>query len=812
MARVSLIRPRSVFGVLVLILLVAACDTTEERAEGHFESALALIADGDVARAKVELRTVFSLVPDHVPARETLAEILLEEGDLAGAFGQYMRLVEQLPDATEPRFVVTELLMLDLEFEDAQVHLDVLQELAPADPRTAALQNAVSYRSAVIEEDVIARRSSAAKALQLVADLPNSLLNSTVVADNAVLDADFDGLFEELDRIQAIFPEERRIFQYRLTGYSRMGDFEGIERTIRSMIETFPEDEVLPQTLMRYYADRGDLDGAETFLRDRIAVDGSGDAERMTLLRYLTTARDPQTALDETRRLIEEGTNNQLFRSVEASLLYDLGERDAAVAIFEDIVATADPSDQTNNIKTTYAGLLQRDGNEVGARALIEGVLETDPSHVPSLLMRAHWLMEDDRADDAVLALRLAQDQEPENPEIFARLAEAHLRNGERLLAGEMLALAVETSNSAPLHAVGYARYLTRDARLAPAEAVLIKALRLAPRDVTILVALGEVYVAMADWGRAQGVEDKLREIGADAQANTLRLEALRAQGRTDDAVAFLERLSADGAAGLAAEIAIAQTLIRDGDAPAALTHLQDALAANTEDETLRFFVASAQAVTGDHAAAAEGYRQLIDDGATGARVWVELIRALKRSGRGDEAAVELKAALERAPDAPDLLWMRASELEAAGDTDGAIEIYETLYAANSASPIVANNLASLLSTSRSDAESLERAERIARRLRETEIPAFQDTYGWIQYLSGNYTEAVDYLEAAARALPDDPLVQAHLGLTYAALERSEDAVARLTQAIDLAGDDSRLTLALARERLAELQNRDSAE
>ena len=59
------------------------------------------------------------------------------------------------------------------------------------------------------------------------------------------------------------------------------------------------------------------------------------------------------------------------------------------------------------------------------------------------------------------------------------------------------------------------------------------------------------------------------------------------------------------------------------------------------------------------------------------------------------------------------------------GDIDGAIAGYEALYAEDSGSPVLANNLASLIASYRDDPASLERAFAIARRLRGSEVPAF---------------------------------------------------------------------------------------
>ena len=45
------------------------------------------------------------------------------------------------------------------------------------------------------------------------------------------------------------------------------------------------------------------------------------------------------------------------------------------------------------------------------------------------------------------------------------------------------------------------------------------------------------------------------------------------------------------------------------------------------------------------------------------------------------------------------------------------------------------------------------------------DVPAFQDTYGWIEARRGNYVEALTYLRPAAAGLADDPLAQYHFGL-----------------------------------------------
>jgi Flp pilus assembly protein TadD len=164
-----------------------------------------------------------------------------------------------------------------------------------------------------------------------------------------------------------------------------------------------------------------------------------------------------------------------------------------------------------------------------------------------------------------------------------------------------------------------------------------------------------------------------------------------------------------------------------------------------------------------------------------------------------------LDSALAAQPASATLRWLKAGELERAGDFEGAIAIYEKMYADDSNDVVVANNLASLITTHRTDAESLERAFAVARRLRGSDVPAFQDTYGWIEYRRGNLEEALRHLEPAAVGLPEDALTQFHLGMVYVGLDRTEDARRQLTRALELAGDSQLAQFRTARETLAAL-------
>ena len=97
--------------VFLVAFSLAACESSEERAEAYYQSALELLEAGDTARAIVELRNVFQLNESHRDARRLMADIFLQQNNLPDAYGQYLRLVEQYPEEVEAlrRFVDDEL-------------------------------------------------------------------------------------------------------------------------------------------------------------------------------------------------------------------------------------------------------------------------------------------------------------------------------------------------------------------------------------------------------------------------------------------------------------------------------------------------------------------------------------------------------------------------------------------------------------------------------------------------------------------------------------------------------------------------------
>ena len=513
----------------------------------------------------------------------------------------------------------------------------------------------------------------------------------------------------------------------------------------------------------------------------------------VTYIRFLSQVRSAEAARTELDRILEtDPPARARLRALRAGFRFDLGERDAALDEMEALVDGMEPSDERRSIMVMRARMLEATGNNVGARALVEEVLNEDATQVGALKMRAGWLIEDDRVDEAIVALRSALGETPNDAEAMTLMARAHERAGNRDLMAEMLGRAVEASNNAPDESLRYVRHLIGQGNLRSAETLLINALRLDQGNTGLLSALGEVYMREQDWPRlTQLIEALQRQDGPEAEriANELTARQLAAQNREEELMGFLDTLADEGASGMGAAAAIVRTRLAQGDAEGARDYVREILAANPDDLNARFLMASVQAVTGDIEAAEAAFRDLTAEAPRDQRFWLALynIHAVKEQDEAARQALLTGLRPLRRICGSTGRWPAYWSVTAISRARSSI--YERLYAANSGNLIVANNLASLLATGREDADDLERAHQIARRLRGRDVPAFQDTYGWIAFRRGDLGTAVTALEAAAEGLPAEPSVQYHLARTYDELGRDADALERYRAVVEITGD-----------------------
>ncbi len=799
---------------LAATLALAACEDSEEKAEGFYQTGLELLANGDPNRAAVSFRNVFRFNGEHFDARWQLAQILYDQGKISEAYSQYLRLAEQYPENLEVRQTLARIAMQGQNWEEAERHGRRAIEQAPDAPISASLQVSLDYRAAVLAEDTASATALADRARALLADNPEDIISRRVVLAEDIAQDRYAEIIENADIAIDQFPGDLSYYIIKLRALTAVQDMGTLETHLQTMYRQFPENTDVQRTLISFYLQRQDMAGAEAFLRDLAGEETGNPQGFVPVLQLIEQAQGREAAKAEMLRLIEvnAGTpeNADFYRALLASYAFEDGAQDEAIADLQALLEGAEETEQNRRIKGTLANMLLRTGNRVGARALAEEILEEDASNVAALKLRAQLLIDGDQPAEAIIDLRRALDQSPRDLETLLLLAAAHERDGNTELQGERLAIAVDVSGAAARESLLYADFLLRQDRRSAARSVLADARDANPRNVDILVQGARLALAENALGVVRGIIADLERIPedprAEAAATSLRSAVLLRNNRVEEGLELLRAQAGSGGENARAVYAVIQTQLRNGQVDEARNYLNELMGQTPGDINLRLIDAALHVAEGDQAGSETILRDLIAANPGVEAPVSQLYVQLRRTGRVADARTVLTEGIAANPNATRLLQFQAGELEAQNDIDGAIAIYEQLYALNSSNVTVANNLASLLSTFRDTPDSLERAAAVARRLRGTRVPAFQDTYGWIAYRLGNLDEALEYLEPAAEGLQTNPLVQYHLGMTYAALERPEEARARLERALELAGPDSPLPqMTTARETLETL-------
>ena len=553
----------ALLGPLLLAVALAGCDSKAERAETHYQRALAYLEAGDEERASVEFRNVFRLNPDHAEARLRYASLLRDEGATGDALAQYQKLVDIRPDLAEAHAALAELALEIRDFDTATVNATRAWELDPADPRNRALKATVDFRRGAGAQG--GQPAAVAMATGVLADDPGNVMARLVLVSDRLQAKDTAGALAQVEAGLAAAPGDEGLHLARLALLEETGNNAAVGDELAAMNRRFPENAGARAALVQWHLRNGKPDEAEAVLRAAADTPGGAAGEAadpgpaLALAQFLLEVRGPEAARAELAARAAAATppdgaaTRAAYVRALAGLDFAEGRTDAAVAALRDLVAGMAPGDARRDTEVALAEMLAATGEKAESAVLVETVLAEDRTHVGALKLRARAAIAADRPDAAIQDMRTAATAAPRDPEVMTIMAFAHERAGERDLMGERLALAVELASRAPAESLRYANFLMQDNRPGPAEGVVVDALRRDPENRELLAMLGRIHLARKDWARAGRVAGLLRDQGdplATAMAASLDAARLQGEGRPADAAAMLEALTTGGAAG----------------------------------------------------------------------------------------------------------------------------------------------------------------------------------------------------------------------------------------------------------------------
>jgi len=772
--------------VTLAAVQVSGCSSPEEKAEAHYQKGMQLLKDKDKVRAGIEFKNALQKKKDHVGAWRGLATIEEQNGNLPAIAGILRRVTELDPKDADARIRLARLLVVSNDLEGALKQLDDARKLDAKSSAIPAIRGAVELKL----NNFSAAVAAANEALKLK---PNDSEAVIVLAAERMAQNDPNAALKILSQS----PDDTGdlgalIFKLRI--YERIGNDAKVEEMLRGLAARFPAELQMRRQLVNYYINKKRIDDAESEVR-AIARDNPGSVDAaLDIARFLNTYRGPAVAQQELLAHAASGGNKTAYQMLLAELYLAQNEATKAKQVLQSLIDSGGAASDVAAAKVRLADLALGEKAFDAAGALAKSILDADARNVDALRIRAALSMERGDFDPAIADLRQALSDQPQSRQHQGLLALAYERKGEIELAEKQFADATKASNFDPVMGLNYVAFLRRRGSDTRAEDVLVEMLGHNPKNTAVLSTLAEVRLAQQNWIGAQEVADSLRKLsGSQATADQIAAASLAGQNRLDESLGILQTAYAATPGDARPMYALVNAYLRADKANDAIAFLQTALAKEPGNADALVLLGSVQLSQKKSDEAVASFKNAIEKQPKNPAAYRALGTAYMRQGQTDAAIETLKAGLSNVPDSGVLRLALAGALEHKGDFESAIGEYETLHGQQSGSMVVVNNLASLLADHRTDEASLQRAYALAASLRNSPVPQFADTLGWVHYRRGEHRAAVQLLEKAAAALPSLPLIRYHLGMAYVASGEPAKASEQLKKGLDLVGDASDL-------------------
>lgn len=781
--------------VVAVVALLAGCGGAQSRYASHMSRGSDFFEDGNFEKARVEYSNALQILPNDADGRYKLGRTMEKLGKLREAASMYQGAIDSDADHAGARAALGRVFV----FAGApQRGLDLVEPgLAkhPDDPELLTVRAAARAQLDQAE----AALTDAERAVRLAPDNQNAV---ALLASLYRQREESPRAIELLKTTLARSPQSTELRQVLWLLYLSAGDKAGAEAEMRAVIEALPADLKPRYQLAIFLAGEKRLDDAEEVLKAAIEAAPENDEAKLVYADFLANQREPVRGVKALEEFIAKHPDNFDLALGLGAMHQAQNRSDAAVAVYQDIIAGAGKKPQgliaRNRIATIY---IAQNKPEL-AKALVQEVLAENPRDNDALLLRGNLALQGNDPSAAIGDLRAVLRDQPDSVGVLRTLARAHMANNEAALAEEALQRAVALAPTDAEVRLELAQFLVQNGKGEQAVPLAEQTVRDNPTNVLAREILVRLYLERRDFAAARVAAEDLKTLAPDkAVGYYLAGMVAQAQQRNPDALASFERaleLQPDAADALAAVMRVylsanqpakarervQQTLERSPDNVAARNLLGEILLASQEYPAAR---AEFNKVIGLAPRWTLGYRNLA---------------LTETAARNETAAI---AALEKGVAAAGQDFSLVADLaalyERRGEPDKAIAAYEALLAQRRGLPLAENNLAMLLVTHRKDQKSLDRARDLSEQFADSNNAALLDTHGWVLYRRGQYAESLTVLERARKIAPDAQVVRYHLGMAQFKNGQNAEARANLQAALDSqrvfsGADEARATLA----------------
>ncbi len=747
--------------ISVILAILAGCGGADERKAAYLEKGNQLFSEGNYEKARLEFKNALQIDPKDADAHYKLGLALEKLGEWKPALSQFLAVLK-LDDAHVGALVHTgQIYLLGNALDQALENAEKAIAIDPEDPDALALRGGVRAKSG----DIKGAFSDGQSALKKDPGHVNSiaLLSALHLAQR-----ESDKALALIDQGLKSHPENTNLLGLKAKVLMSQKKVDEAGEILEKIITIEPDQMVHRFQLAGFYSNQNKLDKAEKVLRDAAAYEKDDNKAKMVLIDFLAKKRGFEAAEKELLAEIEKHPDESVYQFGLAEL-YKTKDLNKSLKVLQKIAkdntyGAPDGLKAKSKMATLYMQLRNFDE----ARKLAEEVLDESPKDTDALLVRSSLSLIDNKPTEAIADLRALISRDPTTAKYYRLLARAHLMNDEKELAREALEKAAELDPKDAVIRSELAEVLLKLGKPDLAIEQVQEVLDIAPDNEAALETLFKLQSAKNDWKAALATAKKIKEAFPE-KAEGYHLSGLAHQmnkdftASVDDYVKALEK-APDAIQPL---VQLVRGYMAQNKVEEALARVNKVLENNPDNHVALTIKGEILASQGKLEQARAALNRAIEIRPDYRSAYISLARTYASEGKIDEVIKTYQSGLNALPNDPVLMNGLATAHDQAGHLEEAISVYNKVLEVNPKNLIAVNNLAMLYADRIKTNDALEKAKEYIKLLDDTKNPAYLDTVGWVHLIAGDYDRAVSVLERAIAGLPEEPVLQYHLGMAY---------------------------------------------
>ncbi len=449
-------------------IFLAGCGSPDERAQGYYESGMALVAKNDDLNARVELLKSLKYKTDKVEVWRALAGIDERTKSGPGLFQDLRRIVELDPNDLDARLKLARILMGGNASDAALRLVEAAKEGDKPSAELHALKGAILLKT----NDAAGAVREAQRALEIDAKNVDAII---LLSAKKLSDGDTDGALNLLDTAPVSPKDEVRLSLLKIEAYARKGELPKAESLERDLIAKNPNERSYRNQLIQLLVAQKHFDEAEKELRKTADANPSDTKAGLDVVRFLISVKGADAGRSELLSRIKAGGDVYDYQIALAELDYAQNKVADAANVLQDLAKTANTADRKLSAQTKLAEMYVSKDNFAAAEPMIADILQKDRHNTTGLRLRAAIKIEQGQFDSAIADLREALNDQPKSTQLLMLMAAAYERSGKNELAERQYADALKASKLNPNVALRYVAFLQKRGDATHAEDVLTR-------------------------------------------------------------------------------------------------------------------------------------------------------------------------------------------------------------------------------------------------------------------------------------------------------------------------------------------------